>query len=215
MGAKVIGIVGVKGAGKTYTAQLLKEELGDSAVLQPMAKPLKELATTLFGFTHEQVYGADKEKSDPYWGFSARYAQQIIGTELFRHRFQELVEAHCPASVLCDQTFWLACAERARQNYADNQTMIVDDIRFEDELCWVQQHGKALLLIPEDYKKKSKKKTAVTDIHASEVLAEGYTRAFKDPVSKERCLRTFKHIIVNSKNKAYCDKIALIARTFK
>jgi hypothetical protein len=82
----IIGLIGYARSGKDTCARFLRDE---GFTTMHFAEPLKNAAAEIFGFTHEQLYGALKEVIDPFWGFSPREALQRLGTEGGRKVFGE------------------------------------------------------------------------------------------------------------------------------
>lgn len=79
----VIALLGRAGSGKSTAAQYLSERYGFER--WSFATPLKLMAADLWGFSHEQLYGAEKEKLDARWGLTPREAMQRLGASARRH----------------------------------------------------------------------------------------------------------------------------------
>lgn len=86
---KVIGITGLKYNGKDTVSDYLCKKYGYKKIT--LADPLKEICGTLFGFSHEQLYGSLKEVPDPRWfGLTPRTVFQYLGTDIFRNNMNKL-----------------------------------------------------------------------------------------------------------------------------
>lgn len=109
----IIGITGRSGAGKTTTAQALAEKLKPAVVL-PFAKPLKELATSYFGW--------DGKKDA-----RGRKLLQTLGTDVGR---------------AWDPEFWVSKWQVAMLSLLDaGCSVIADDLRFANEAAVVHLYG--------------------------------------------------------------------------
>ena len=119
----IIGLLGPAGAGKSTAAEYLVEKY--DATRYSLAKPLKEMAKRVLGFSDEQVYGTQeqKERVDPRFGFSARHFLQRLGTEGIRETFGP--------DVWVDLLLRKVSAERPK-------IAVVDDVRFVSETIAIQ-----------------------------------------------------------------------------
>lgn len=116
----IVGVMGPAGSGKSTVADYLVERYG--AVKYTLAAPLKEIARDVLEFTHEQLYGsqAQKETTDPRYGFTPRWFLQRLGTEGLRKHFGEDVWVDLMlARIRRDQPILAVC----------------DDCRFMNEAC--------------------------------------------------------------------------------
>lgn len=80
----IIALAGPAGAGKSTAAAYLAAAYG--ARRYSLAWPLKEIARRTLDLSHPQVYGtqADKDATDPRYGFSPRWFLQRLGTDGIR-----------------------------------------------------------------------------------------------------------------------------------
>lgn len=77
-----------EGAGKTsFASALVRYDFVPVAC----ADLLKRMVRDLFGFSNNQVFGdiSEKERVDPRYGFSPRYALQKVGTEVCREVYED------------------------------------------------------------------------------------------------------------------------------
>jgi hypothetical protein len=86
----LVGITGFMLSGKDSVADFIISKTHEDMVFKKysFAKPLKETAMVLFGWSEEQVYDQDlKSIVDPVWGISPRQALQYLGTDVMREFF--------------------------------------------------------------------------------------------------------------------------------
>lgn len=132
----IIGITGLAGSGKSEVAHVLKETARFRRVA--FADPLKGMLASI-GFTHEQLYGGEKEVPlAEFGGKTPRHMMQTLGTEWGRH----LIVDEIWVTVWKRQVMGLL--ERAHH-------VVVDDVRFPNEVeaitslggeVWrVERHG--------------------------------------------------------------------------
>ena len=133
----IIGLIALKGTGKTTTAEAIKdlvENTGYTCARLPMASPLKEGVKTLFSWDDRHVYGDLKQEVCPSIGVTPRYAQQTLGTEWGRG--------------LIDTNVWPKAMQRLIETkHQDTDVVVVDDIRFDNEVEWVQRMGGVNVLL--------------------------------------------------------------------
>ena len=129
----LVGLQGVKGVGKTTTANFLKNHfngIGLAAEVDSFATPVYEIASVLTGESVDDIklnktkqYSAfDKHApsvSPVFWGMTRRGLLQQIGTEVFRESFNHDVWA----SILCH-----------RLSGSASLIVVVDDNRFQNEV---------------------------------------------------------------------------------
>lgn len=77
-----ICLFGVARSGKDTAADYLKRRYGFQ--LHSFASPLKESLRSMFGFTHDQLYGDAKDHIDPRYGITPRKAMTWIGSDIFK-----------------------------------------------------------------------------------------------------------------------------------
>jgi hypothetical protein len=158
----IIGLAGKKRAGKTTVAKYLcftrafREE--------SWAFPLKEvIGRKLFGLTDGQLYGSTEERESiiPEWGKSPRQILQVVGTDLFRERF--------------DQDIWVKLGIKRLNDIIGGYTsnIIFSDCRFSNELdalrWFSSEHD-----IPFAAIQVIRKGFDMNDDHASEHGLDGY-----------------------------------------
>ena len=96
----ILGLLARSGHGKTTVAQHLVSTYG--AEVRSLAGPMKRALQNVFGFSTAQLWGtqAEKEATDPRYGFSPRWLLQRLGTEGLRHEFGEDVHVRALAHAL-------------------------------------------------------------------------------------------------------------------
>jgi len=124
----ILGLLARAGHGKSTVAQHLVATR--NAEVQSLAGPLKRAAQRVFGFTDEQVWGAQKEAIDPRYGFSPRWLLQRLGTEGLRAEFEEDIHVR-------------ALLRGLRRRPADQppRLVVVDDVRFPNDARLIAEGG--------------------------------------------------------------------------
>ena len=128
----IIGITGLAGSGKDTAAV---ELISTSGVYQyAFARPMKEAAKLLMGWTDEHVHGKLKDVIDPLYGVSPRYVLQTLGTEWGRS--------------IIHKGLWTLRAERfiesCRKLNADCN-IVITDVRFDNEAAFIKEAGGIVL----------------------------------------------------------------------
>jgi hypothetical protein len=124
----ILGILARAGHGKSTVAQHLVATRG--AEVHSLAGPLKRAAQRVFGFSDEQVWGAQKELVDARYGFSPRWLLQRLGTEGLRAEFEEDIHVR-------------ALLRGLRQRIAGGppRLVVVDDVRFPNDARLIAEGG--------------------------------------------------------------------------
>lgn len=134
----IISLAGRKRTGKETCYKLMYPYLGRTEEFQ-FATPLKKFCIEVLGLTHEQCYGADKDREtltkykwgqiapgirdkygkDPEEIMTARSVLQVVGTDLLRQQFYK--------------NLWAEAAVREAIN-SSAQSSVLTDTRFPNEL---------------------------------------------------------------------------------
>lgn len=128
----IIGLCGRAQHGKSTLAAQLVDFFGGAAYVQrtAFADPIKDMLAT-FGLQPEHLYGSQKtEPLAMLGGHTPRWAMQSLGTEWGRK--------------LMYQDIWLDAWSRAVKSKPQT-IVIVDDVRFESEIRFLQKEGAVLL----------------------------------------------------------------------
>jgi hypothetical protein len=155
----LIGITGKIGSGKSTAANYLSDCCGFKEYT--MAEPIKQIGE-VFGFTHKQLYGTQKDKSEihSYWRVSGREFLQKIGTDMFRDLLPKLIpNMKISKSVWCDIF---------RLKYDGLTSTVVSDIRFPDEAQMIRDLGGVIIRITRDRPPKDPKDPNTFSSHISE-----------------------------------------------
>lgn len=129
---RIIGLGYKQRSGKDTVADHLVKNHG--FMKMAFAEPLKAAAQTIFGFTHDQLYGDAKGEVDPFWGFTPRWALQALGTEGVRKTIREDV--------------WEKSLERKLLSIPSFVPgVVIVDVRFHNEANMLLRHGAHLFRV--------------------------------------------------------------------
>lgn len=126
---RIIGIAGPARAGKDTFAGLLLGNGHSNGIMVSLSTPMKIMLMEGLGLSREQVYGDLKEAVDSRYGKSPREMMQTLGTEWGRN--------------LVGKDMWL----NALNDKYRNQAIVIADIRFNNEACWVRDNGGIMIHI--------------------------------------------------------------------
>lgn len=132
--SKLIGICGLKNAGKDTIAKMLPLEWKKMA----FADTLKDVTSILFGWDRGMLEGNSdasrewREQVSSFWSkelgienFTPRMALQMLGTDVFREHF--------------NQNIWVKVLKNRIIN--SNNDIVVTDVRFPNEVKMLQELG--------------------------------------------------------------------------
>lgn len=134
----IIGLVGFIGSGKGTVGDILETQ-GFSK--DSFAKPLKDACSIMFGWPREMLEGDTevsrkwREEPDSFWSekfgytFTPRLALQLMGTEAGRNVFH--------------QDVWVI----SLLNRAKGKDVVVTDVRFKNEINYIQQNGGVIVRV--------------------------------------------------------------------
>jgi hypothetical protein len=145
----IIGFNGHAGAGKDTAAEILIRVYNFRRVA--FADKLKIACKTVFSFTDSQLFGADKDVIDRYWGMSPREILQRVGTECFRIGF--------------DSDVWVKAALR---DIEPGRDYVITDVRFPNEAEAIKDRGGRVIRINRDNAR------GAGMVHASENALSGW-----------------------------------------
>lgn len=144
----IIGLVGYKGSGKDVMADFLVQNFGFIKI--SIAEPIKNACRELFQLSDDHFHDRMlKEKKIPFWNLSPREIMQKVGTDLFRHHF--------------DDQFWVKILDQRIESLKNKVShIVISDIRFQNEADAVHKHGGIIVRID--------RFSHVNDYHESEKL---------------------------------------------
>lgn len=129
----LIAISGVKGSGKSLTAEAIKELASPNVVKRlSFALPMRLMLVSL-GVPSENVFGDQQAKNEPleaFGGVTVRHLLQTLGTDWGRN--------------MINPNIWVNAAQRMIQ---DNVTCVFDDLRFPNEACMIRQNGGLIISV--------------------------------------------------------------------
>jgi hypothetical protein len=134
MGLKLIGIAGKARSGKDTLANILMNEHG--FIKLSMALPLKAASAPLFAWPEGRVHEDDfKLFDDPFWGFTVREGYQRLGDAMKREFGED---------------FWARTWLCTYSQIKDKFSVVVPDIRFEEEAAMIRSLGGVIVHISRD-----------------------------------------------------------------
>ena len=134
----IIGLVGFISSGKGTVGDLLESK---GFYKDSFATPLKDACSVMFGWPRELLEGDTevsrswREQQDSFWtekfgySFSPRLALQLMGTEAGRD--------------VCHKDIWVI----SLLNRAKNKDVVVTDVRFQNEIKYIQDNGGVVVRI--------------------------------------------------------------------
>lgn len=144
---QLIGISGKAGSGKSTVGTYL-ETTYLNTYCEAFADPLKQACAAAFGIELEAFYDPErKEKIDSNWLVSPRKIAQFVGTEMFRELAGKLLSGE-------QTSFWVYrmalltngnIPTSAGAYYEDTDTIVIPDLRFQDEYDWILDNGGVVL----------------------------------------------------------------------
>lgn len=125
----LIGLIGKARSGKDTAADALQREF--NLHRYAFADPIKDMLEVVFG---DKFRHGDREQPISWLGKSPRQLMQTLGTEWGRD--------------LVHQDLWqLLAHQRWLAKRASGQGMVVSDVRFPNEVRWIQEQGGLLIEI--------------------------------------------------------------------
>jgi len=166
---KLIGLYGLARSGKNTVADFLAEKDYNE---RSFAHQLKFAARMIFGFSMTQVFGDEKDDIDGYWGFTPRWALQVLGTDCVRNHIGDDV--------------WIKSFFRHLDITTidpDTAKYVVSDVRFLNEAEAIREKGgKLWKIVRTDHEGLS----GETGTHASETELVNLPDSFWDGVIKAK-----------------------------
>lgn len=171
MKKKLIGLVGIKGSGKSTVGEYLQTTYGYKT--ESFANTLKDAVSAIFGWPRHLLEGDTaesriwREQEDRYWSdklkkpVTPRWVLQQIGTDVLRNHFFDDI--------------WICSLERKLSNSDGN--IVLTDVRFQNEIAMVHRVGGEIWWVRRDpepvwlytaIKDKSMMPVVYPDVHSSE-----------------------------------------------
>ena len=140
VGARLLGITGLKGSGKDTAAAHLEARYGWSRCA--FADKLKTIATDLWDLSREQVHGSieAKETHDERWGTTPRQLLQVLGTEVARQGHPETWIRYLLRRLASDRI-------SAEWGVEPVRGWATSDCRFPNEADAIRKHGGRILRV--------------------------------------------------------------------
>ena len=176
----LIGFLAKRKHGKDTAADYLQDNYNFTK--KSFAGPLKLGIQKWFLFTDEQLHTDKKEEIDPRWGISPRKAYQIIGTELVRNTFPNLLFNEMKLNT----SFWIKNFDIRYKESTGN--IVVSDVRFQNEVDYIRKQGGIVIKIhrPCMDRHTGKKVNICRTITASFWSLFGYVAVDKDSHESEK-----------------------------
>lgn len=138
----IVCLVGLIGSGKGTVAELFSKT--GNYTEDSFAKPIKDLASAIFGWSRNLLEGDTlesrdfREITDIFWSkktgipnFTPRLALQLIGTDILRNHFHENI--------------WIDSLEYRMSCHPEYSNVIISDARFRNELDMIRKmNGKII-----------------------------------------------------------------------
>jgi hypothetical protein len=121
MPPRIIALCGRKQVGKDTIGTILQKFHGYTPI--KFAAPLKRSMQALFGFSHEQIDGIDKDLKDPRYGCTPRTIMQFFGTEIMQSKLRDVMPQ-------CGRDFFV---KRLIESLLPNTNYVITDVRFKHE----------------------------------------------------------------------------------
>lgn len=165
---RLIGIAGRAKSGKSYLAKHIKSKYRNVYIVS-LATPLKMALAAIFSYAGysqkditEKLNGKLKESQDPILGYTPRFLMQTLGTEWGRN-------------VLGD-SWWINLATAKIQKLSEENSdkdiiVIVDDIRFENEIEWIKMNNGKIIALVSDQELRGNLPADMKRVHISEALS--------------------------------------------
>lgn len=140
----LIGIVGRKRSGKDTLAGFISGMSPGTRVLS-FAGPLKQACKHAYHLSDDQLDDT-KDVIDHRWGMTPRDMMKSLGVNYFRSQ---------------DDGHWTKNMSFRLEGLGKNVTVVISDIRFQNEAAFVREHGGVLIHVSRDLESNS-------DDHVSE-----------------------------------------------
>ena len=174
MWTSLIGLVGKKQQGKTFTANLLALKITEhfpekKVEVLSFSEVIKSAVQTVFGLRQEELTdGKLKEEELEQWHVTPRELFQQFGTEVLRQQLPKLLP-HLSLSIVCGEESFQASIttkrtfQKVKKALSDPDTVVIlEDVRFKDEAKLVEVLGGVLVRIIRPEQKGEKQHVSTT-----------------------------------------------------
>lgn len=148
---KLIGIHGHAGVGKDTVAAYIQTRHQD-CYIESFAAPLKRACAAAFGLNLEEFNNREWKEQETFWGTTPRKIAQFVGTEMFRGQISGLytpTQSHW-VRLLEARLTGISCPPAGEGNYEPGETVIIPDVRFQDEADWIWANGGIVVHLTRD-----------------------------------------------------------------
>ena len=161
----LVGIMGIKGSGKTTCALHLVAQ--HKFVEKSFAECLKKACQNLFLLSDEQVFGTQLQKEMPddrWFGCTPRKMLQFVGTELLRDNLDKIMPGL--GKNIFTHHFKLWYEQEIKLN--PDLCIVISDVRFQNEIEFIQSLGGTVIKI-------DRPELDLSDMHQSEIELQNIT----------------------------------------
>lgn len=140
---KLIGIHGHAGVGKDTAAMWITQNY-EACYGEAFAKPLKAACAAAFGIPRDYFNDPELKEQETFWSVSPRKIAQFVGTEMFRQGSAALYVDKGPShwvNFLEARLTGLSAPPEGEGFYESGDTVIISDVRFQDEADWIWNNG--------------------------------------------------------------------------
>lgn len=196
---QLIGITGHAGSGKDTVASYIQKKYKNTYI-EHFADPLKKACAAAFGIPENWFYDRELKEQETPWAVSPRKIAQFVGTEMFRtvvtNLYGEFTYSHW-IRLLEMRLTGVSHPPEGEGYYSSGDTIIIPDVRFQDEAEWIQQNRGIILRIT----RKGFEGSVGILGHASEISYSSGDYVIYNDNSKEILYETVDEFI-----KCYTDK---------
>jgi hypothetical protein len=144
---KLIGIHGYAGVGKDTVADYIQSRHQD-CYIEAFAAPLKRACAAAFGLNVEEFNRREWKEAETFWSVTPRNIAQFVGTEMFRDMVIKLYPqfkfSHW-VRLLEARLTGVSFPPEGEGYYEPGDTIIIPDVRFQDEANWIWENGGILI----------------------------------------------------------------------
>jgi energy-coupling factor transporter ATP-binding protein EcfA2 len=196
----LIGIIGLKGSGKSTLSDILERIY--SFEIDSFAKPVKDIASIIFGWERNMLEGLTKEsrewreRKDLFWSeiigkdFTPRMALQMIGTDFGRN--------------MIGNNVWV----ESLKFRSKGKRIVISDVRYPNEAESIKKGGGILIKIERGEKPEYLKKIQENKISNLEDLEKFIKENFPQIHSSDYSLSLIKYdfLIKNDLDKRFLEE---------